>query len=110
VIRRGHDTTPAPVQLPVTIAWTPVAPVKMEWWLTSPCLGDAESQQKHQVLRGDDVTLADEGTLTIEPLNLVEGPTTCELTLWIDRYAESDTSLVGFATQRRSVTFQASVE
>jgi hypothetical protein len=99
----------SPVTMPLTVDWEPAA-YKMEWWLTSPCIRDGE-QDRHAVIRGDnDLTLYDEGHLTIESIYVTNGATTCEVTLWVDRYFETDTELVGMARQRRSVTFTANVE
>jgi hypothetical protein len=77
---------------------------------SAPCIRNGE-QDKHAVSRGDnDVTLVDEGHLTIESLFVTDGSTTCDVTLWVDRYLETDTNgLTGVAAQRRSVTFTANV-
>lgn len=97
-----------PVTFPVTIPWTPPATDKMKWWLTG-CIDTSASP--HEVVRGNDVTLVDEGGLTIEAPIL--SPMMCDVTVVVERYRytdAADTDLTGYAIQRRTVTFLAKID
>jgi len=84
------------VQLPVVVEWNPPAAERMRWTVNGSCL-PPDGFGPIDVLRGDDVTLVDEGSLEIPDFQLAYD---CDLTLTVERYR-------GSGVQQRSVTFRA---